>query len=282
MSDEFSAKEYFDDGENWGSHIARLALPVILWAAKNGSTITYKQLAEELNARHGEEIKTRMTLYGWPVGKIGHMMEKLSDEWGVEVPPVNGIVVNQQTHLPGDGVDGFIKRYFKKHYKKNMTKANRNGMAEEVMEFVWDYIYWDKVALYFGFKQLKPVSVLVDADKDDPIKLPRMPKVAGGYPESPQHKSLKKWAANNPKFFSRYGKFPKGKNEYNLSSGDSLDVYLKNDVSCLAIEVKGSNVSEAEIFRGIFQCVKYRVTLRAMQLASNEPTNAQSVLLTSA
>lgn len=38
----------------------------------------------------------------------------------------------------------------------------------------------------------------------------------------------------------------------------------------------------SEIFRGIFQCVKYRATLRAMQLAAGEATNAQAVLLTTA
>ena len=97
------ARSYFESGTEWTSHIARLALPILLWVAKKGRTITYKQLAEELQARHGESIKRRMTLYGKPAGKIGDTLIMLAEEWQEDVPPVNAIVVNAQTELPGKG-----------------------------------------------------------------------------------------------------------------------------------------------------------------------------------
>jgi len=112
--------------------------------------------------------------------------------------------------------------------------------------------------------------------------MPPIKPMRGGQGESDLHINLKRWAVQNPKHFAHFGKFPKGQNEFLLRSSDSLDAYLENDDSCLAIVVKASNVPASEIFQGIFQCVKYRATLRAMQLAAGEPTNAQAVLLTTA
>ena len=285
MSEEMTAREYMDSGDDWTSRITRLTLPILIWVAKQGKTITYKQLATEIESRHGEEIKRRMTLYGRPAGKIGYALIQLSDEWDEGVPPINALVVNAQSGLPGKGANDFIVKFLNRKARRRLSDSNRNALAEEVIQSVWDYPDWDQVAKEFGItkKQLAPVQELLSAKQDDdPIVMPPVKPVRAGQGESDQHINLKWWAAQNPKHFARFGKFPKGHNEYLLRSGDSLDAYLENDDSCLAIEVKASNVPASEIFRGIFQCVKYRATLRAMQLAAGEATNAQAVLLTTA
>ena len=285
MNDEMTAREYMDSGDDWTSRIARLSLPILIWVAKQGKTITYKQLATELQSRHGEDVKRRMTLYGRPAGKIGYALIQLSDEWDEGVPPINALVVNAQSGLPGKGANDFIVKFLNRKARRRLTDSNRNALAEEAIQSVWDYPDWDQVAKEFGItkKQLAPVQELLSAKQDDaPIVMPLVKPVRGGQGESDQHINLKRWAAQNPKHFARFGEFPKGQNEYLLRSGDSLDAYLENDDSCLAIEVKASNVPASEIFRGIFQCVKYRATLRAMQLAAGEATNAQAVLLTTA
>ena len=285
MTEEMTAQEYMDSGDDWTSRIARLTLPILIWVAKQGKTITYKQLASELESRHGEEIKRRMTLYGRPAGKIGYALIQLSDEWDEGVPPINALVVNAQSGLPGKGANDFIVKFLNRKARRRLTDSNRNALAEEAIQSVWDYPDWDRVAKDFGItkKQLLPVQALTTNKQDDePITMPPIKPMRGGQGESDLHINLKRWAAQNPKHFARFGKFPKGQNEYLLRSGDSLDAYLENDDSCLAIEVKASNVPVSELFRGIFQCVKYRATLRAMQLAAGEPTNAQAVLLTTA
>lgn len=234
---------------------------------------------------HGEEIKRRMTLYGRPAGKIGYALIQFSDEWDEGVPPINALVVNAQSGLPGKGANDFIVKFLNRKSRQRLTDSNRNALAEEAIQSVSDYPDWDQVAKEFGItkKQLAPVQQLLSAKQDDdPIVMPPVKPVRGGQGESDQHINLKRWAAQNPRHFARCGKFPKGQNEYLLRSGDSLDSYLENDDSCLVIEVKASNVPASEIFRGVFQCVKYRATLRAMQLAAGEATNAQAVLLTTA
>lgn len=280
-----TAREYMDSGDDWTSRIARLMLPILISVAKQRKKITYKQLATELESRHGEQIKRRMTLYGRPAGKIGYALIQLSDEWGEGVPPINALVVNAQSGLPGKGANDFIAKFLNRPARRRLTEVNRNALAGEAIQSVWGYPKWDRVAEYFGItkKQLLPVQALATNKQDDePITMPPVKPMRGGQGESDLHINLKRWAAQNPKHFARFGKFPKGQNEYLLRSGDSLDAYLENDDSCLAIEVKASNVPDSEIFRGIFQCVKYRATLRAMQLAEGKATNAQAVLLTTA
>ena len=139
MSEEMTAREYMDSGDDWTSRITRLTLPILIWVAKQGKTITYKQLATELQSRHGEEIKRRMTLYGRPAGKIGYALIQLSDEWEEGVPPINALVVNAQSGLPGNGANDFIVKFLNRKARRRLTDSNRNALAEEAIQSVWDY-----------------------------------------------------------------------------------------------------------------------------------------------
>ena len=45
-----------------------------------------------------------------------------------------------------------------------------------------------------------------------------------------------------------------------------MDVFLESPTELVCIEVKGKKSCEADIRRGIFQCVKYRAVLEAQRL----------------
>jgi hypothetical protein len=267
-----------ESGSLWRDRIAPLMLPILLWAAMKGKKISYKQVAEELQRRHGEVIKRRMTLYGKPAGKIGDALRLLSEEWGVEIPPINTIMVRgDKKGLPGDGANPYIARYLTATALKRMTDSNRDALAREVIEAVYDYTDWDKVRRYFNLGILKVVPALLHST-EPPIKLPK-PKPARGGPESPAHKELKMRVSAHPELFAKLGKFAKGKEEAPLSSGDEVDVLFRNKDTQLAVEVKHATAPESEYVRGLFQCVKYRATIRAMQLAAGAFPNAQAVLV---
>ena len=52
--------------------------------------------------------------------------------------------------------------------------------------------------------------------------------------------------------------------EYTLLSGDRLDVYFQlKDGTQVAVEVKSEISDDADILRGIYQCVKYDAVLKA-------------------
>jgi hypothetical protein len=279
VAGEETAVELLANGSQWTDEMARYALPILLWAAKNHRTITYKQLAEELMLRTGEPIKRRMTLYGRPPGKVGVALIRLAEETGWEIPPLNAIVVNAITGLPGDGATSFITRMLSPDSCSNLTKNDSKALAGVALEAVRNYSDWDNVAHALGVQELPPVEVLQTSTPENaPIKRPPYEK-NGAYPESEKHKALKRWAVAHPEFFKKYGVFSEGKNEVRLESGDSLDAYLQNAHTRLAIEVKASNAPDSEVFRGIFQCVKYRATLQAMQLADSLVPNANAVLL---
>ena len=272
-----TAREYLASGNEWTNKMAREALPILLWVVKNHRTITYKQLAEEMSYRTGDPVKARMTLYGKPAGKIGDVLILLAKEKKLDIPPLNAIVVNARTKLPGHGATYFIKRLLRT--RRNLSD-DADALAQAAVDAVLNYSEWDTVARELGVEELPPVKIPRDTvPESEPIKRPAPSPRSGAYPESPQHKTLKVWAVNHPKFFGKYGNFGIGKNEERLESGDSLDAYPCNQCTRLAIEVKASNAPDSEVFRGIFQCVKYRATLRAMQLADSAVPNANAVLL---
>jgi len=278
MTIQQSAKEYMETGTAWTHRLARLSMPILLWAANNNRVITYGQLAEELERRHGEPVNKRMTLYGKPAGKIGYFIERLWGELGTTIPPLNAIIVNKSSGLPGNGVDNYVRRFLKKGFRKRLTEANKRSQTQFVVDQVLHY-NWREVIDYLGITDLPPVSVLTELV---PIPLPPFRQPDGSYGESDQHKNLKEWAKKNPKHFARFGKFAIGKNEYLLASGDRLDVYFEKKDMRVAVEVKASNAPESELYRGVFQCVKYRATLEAMGLANAEFRQVFAVLLTTA
>lgn len=277
----FRASDMLTSGSLWTDRIAPMALPILLWAATKSRRITYTQLADEIHRRTGEAIKPRKTLYGKPAGKIGHAIERLSAEWSEDIPPINAILVrSDKRHLPGSGANSFISRYLANTAEKTLTEANRDALAEEVIQSVFDYPDWDRVRRYFRLPVLEAVPCLTHPT-EKPINLPP-PKPAKGGPEGHLHKLLKTWVASHSQCVSRFGAFPQGDTEVPLSSGDAIDVSFQNDETWLCAEIKDHRAKEGELVRGVFQCVKYRATMRAMQLARGGYTNAQAILVTQA
>jgi len=51
---------------------------------------------------------------------------------------------------------------------------------------------------------------------------------------------------------------------------------------CMAVEVKAANANDADLERGIYQCVEYQVLLRAELKAEGKIPNGSSLLITEA
>lgn len=271
------ALSLYEEGELWRDITARHALPILLWCARNGKKITYGELAEEIQHRGGEPPKVRMTLYGMPAGKIGDLMESLSREWHEVIPPVNAILVNKGTGLPGDGADEYLRHYLWSSMRRRLTDNRRSELAGKVIQNVFSYGGWQKVGAYFGFRRLDPVRALVDAN-DPAIPLPPMSAVWGTGGESEQHRRLREWVAEHPAHFVDFGAFPRGQMEVPLYSGDKVDVLFANAETTLAVEVKAANAPESEMWRGVFQCIKYRAVLRATGLVREDDQDTQVLL----
>jgi hypothetical protein len=68
---------------------AKIIMPLLVKLAKTGNTIYYAELA----GRTGIGIKFPLVLKH-PLGAIGRVLISLSKETGVDIPPLQSIVVN--------------------------------------------------------------------------------------------------------------------------------------------------------------------------------------------
>lgn len=258
----------------WRSEVVPRIPSILVQQAKIGRPITYGELAAELERLYGLESKARKTLYGPPVGAVGFALQELGEQWGEKIPPLNLIVVQAHTKLPGAGADEVAHYYFDDGGAG--MAANRKAYIKAAMDAVFDYgSKWDRVARALGVDVLETEQG--NPDEGQSIDLPAIP--TADRPESFAHKALKAWVAANPGWFEDYGNFKPGVNEHRLSSGDRLDGYFTNGLECLAVEVKASNASDAELMRGIYQVVKYRAVLRAERIALRKPALCDSVLV---
>lgn len=97
--------------------------------------------------------------------------------------------------------------------------------------------------------------------------------------EGEHHLQLKEFIYNNPQFIG-IRDYVKKEMEHIILSGDRLDVWFKMaDGSEIAIEVKSKISSDADILRGLYQCVKYKAILNAENLAHNESHNNKTYLV---
>lgn len=258
----------------WRSEVVPRIPSILIQRSKIGRPITYGELAAELERLHGLEPKDRKTMYGPAVGAVGFAIQELGEQWGEKIPPLNLIVVQADTQLPGHGADEVVHYYFDDGGAG--MAANREAYIQAAMAAVFDYgLKWDRVAQALGVDVLDAAHA--NTDEGSPIELPTIPTAYR--PESAAHRALKAWVAAHSEWFEDYGAFEAGVNEHRLSSGDSLDAYFANGRESLAVEVKASNASESELMRGIYQAIKYRAVQRAECIALRKPALCDAVLV---
>jgi hypothetical protein len=71
----------------------------------------------------------------------------------------------------------------------------------------------------------------------------------------------------------------RGELECPLPSGDCVDVLFENGDAWIAVEVKARHSPEADVVRGIFQCIKYQAVVEAYQTSLDLPPDARAILV---
>ena len=157
---------------------ARAALPLLVRQAHAGSPIRYGELAAELGMPNARNLN-------YVLGSIGQAIKALSKDWRQEVPPIQCIVINKNTGLPGEGVGWFITD--KEDFRK-LPKAQQRRLVEAELHKVFTFPRWLEVLKALG---LEPVEV----DYRDVVS--RASTFRAG-PESEQHRRLKEYVARCP------------------------------------------------------------------------------------
>lgn len=125
-------------GDRWTEATARNILPLLVWCAENEKKITYGQLDTEIQRRRwGHHVN--VVVYGHPAGAIGNALLETERETGNKIPPINALVVNAKSGIPGNGCDYYLTTYLDDHPRKQLSDEQRKAMAEEAMKEVWQF-----------------------------------------------------------------------------------------------------------------------------------------------
>src|SRR5437773_5754708 len=158
---------------------ARAGLPLLVRQAHAGSPIRYGELAAELGMPNPRNLN-------YVLGSIGQAIKALSKQWRQEVPPIQCMVINKNTGLPGEGVGWFITD--KEDFRK-LPKAQQRRLVEAELHKVFSFPRWLDVLHAFG---LEPVQV----NWRDIVA--RASTFRAG-PESEEHRRLKEYVARSPR-----------------------------------------------------------------------------------
>jgi len=221
---------------------ARVVLPILVRQAEARQPVFYEALAQEVGMPNPRNLN-------YPLGCIGRTLNEIGEEWGSEVPPIEALVVNQATRLPGPGFDGFLTEKGESWDNNEERKA----LIEQYWAGIYSYPYWDDV-----LEELKLTRTA------DPARAIIAKAGGGGGGEGPEHLALKLFVCANPQAVGLREIDPAGKAEHCLPSGDKIDVIFDHSRRTHAVEVKPKSSPPSDLARGLFQCVKYRAVLQAL------------------
>lgn len=240
--------------------LARKIIPILVrWAKQGLAYKTYNDLIKELNYSSFSGI-------GRQLGYIDDVFRRFEKLTGEHIPTLNALVKSKATQLPSPGFSYVYTSY------DNMSDSEKRifvmGLNKEAIE----YEHWDWVLLSLG---LKP-SIIETTENEEAI---RSGKFYGTGGEGENHKKLKEYIYNHPEAIGIHD-FKKREMEHFLLSGDRLDVFFELiDGSKMAVEIKPSTSPDADVMRGLFQCVKYKSILDAEDKIHGEKTNNSAILI---
>lgn len=224
---------------------ARKALPILVRQAKSGELITYSDLADELGMHNPRNLN-------YVLGAVGNALEALASNAKIKkLPVINSLVINKNSHLPGDGIDWFIE---KEHYDE-LSISQKRELMKKLMVEIFTFTKWDWVLSELG---LPPSKSKFKALRQK-IKPPK-----SGSGESIEHRQFKEYIANRSSFFCLPYSVV-GDIEHVFPSLDAIDVLFKHREIMVGVEVKSIISDTPDILRGLFQCVKYKALIEAEQ-----------------
>lgn len=236
--------------------LARQMIPVLIsWAQENRSPQYYGTLSKTIG--HTTARISRQ------LGVIGDVIKRLNEESHEDVPYLNTLLISKSKKRPSDGLGDVMEEYYRLSEEEKYDFAIKNNKK------VYEYKKWPWV--------LKALGLLPFNGKTE--EAIRKGSYRNGASEGPYHKALKEYIIKHPSELDICDVKEK-ENEHILLSGDRLDVYFKlKDGKQIAIEVKSRVSDDADILRGIYQCVKYKAVLAAECLAHGENADVDAFLV---
>ena len=248
--------------DNLKRHASAPLAQWLIHAAKRRSTVTYGEAKRRLEIEHEFDtiFPTRM---GAPAGGLMYRLLEVRPD----CPLVNILLVRQGDGMPGEGAGPFMADYLgqprlaRPGYRDRHPRQWRDA-CDEIATDVYAFRDWD-VVYEEAFGEPLPAAVVPSAGSErDGISHARRG-------EGPNHEALRLWVRDNPARVRRAYRDFDTDTEVILESADRVDVVYYGPTSTVVIEVKSLDSDDADLRRGVFQCVKYRAVMEAMDLRSD-------------
>jgi hypothetical protein len=114
---------------------ARRALPILVRYAEAGRPLIYMELAGDLSVPNARNMN-------FVLGSVGTSLADLSRRWHEEIPPLQCLVVNKTTRMPGIGANHFL---LQGQYFSNLPKAQRRAIVDAIHAQIFRYPRWREV-----------------------------------------------------------------------------------------------------------------------------------------
>ena len=256
--------------DNLKRHASAPLAQWLIYAAKRRSSVTYGEAKRRLETEF--EFDTIFpTSMGIPAGALMYRILEIQPD----CPLLNILLVRQRDCMPGEGAGPFMADYLeqpslaKSGYRDRHLQRWR-AACDEIAADVYSFKDWDRIYRKAFGKRL-PVATSPRGSEHDGIRHSRKG-------EGPNHKALRLWVRDNPGRVRRSFADFETDTEVILDSADRVDVVYYGSTSTVVIEVKSIDSDVADLRRGVFQCIKYRAVMEAMDMRSE--TKVVPVLVT--
>jgi hypothetical protein len=255
---------------------------LLIAVALDGSVITYGELKKKLEEKPGFS-----TIFATRIGFVaGELMEKIQ-VLVPDAPLINVLVVNQTDRQPSRGAGSFMAKRFneaklaeenaKQNYPELWRKSFERASAEV---YAYGIDRWQELIHKIFQTTLDQDQITKDrADRKDSTEEDGITegRQYGPGGEGKFHRALRLWIKDNPQAVVRFA-VTETETEYDLDSGDRVDVVYKCLDRTILLEVKSRQSNDSDLKRGVFQCVKYRAVRKAMDV--RQKPLIQTILVT--
>lgn len=237
------------------------ALPILVRQAWSGHAIYYGEIARELGMPNPRNMN-------YVLGSVGTSLRELAKRWNEPIPPLQVLAINVADNLPGEGFGGATSD---SEALKQASPYVRRLLVDALTAQVRAFPRWRDVLAEFGasLPRAEPLSQLLPKD---------VRTAFGGHGESETHRLFKQFVADHPAHLEVVAVAMPPEVEYCFPSGDAVDVLFTTRTNVIAVEVKSRLSPEADVLRGIFQCVKYRALLDAVVTIEQTELATRAVL----
>lgn len=266
--------------ENLASEKATKAL--MRWlvaAALDNSFLTYGEAKERLEKEVGFERIARAGRTGLTAGTMIDRVLAIDPE----APLLNVLLVERATELPSGGAGGYLaKRYKQPRVRRENAKDRYPNLWRRTFDLAAGHVYstsekeWQRLFEAAFGEPLTPREIEEDrnrrkkGEEDDGLRYSRKG-------EGPNHKALRLWVCANPGSIRRRFFSAVTETEVVLDSADRVDAVFNLKDEVVAVEVKSRDSNLIDLRRGVFQCIKYRAVLDAMDIRESDTVSAMLV-----